>query len=214
MGKLKLTWNGHSCFTLEENGYAIVLDPYEDGAVPGFGPLKLTADEVLCSHGHGDHNAAQCVKIRKNSGGAKNPFRITEIHSFHDEAKGTKRGKNTIRIFDDGQYRIAHMGDIGCVPTADQKEQLKGIDVMLMPVGGFFTLEPEDVYALVKELSPSAMMSSLPWRNIPPCAMMLSASKKIPFLCPGMREKALSFSHLRFRMSREWSIRRQINPIE
>ena len=120
MGKLKLTWNGHSCFTLEENGYAIVLDPYEDGAVPGFGPLKLTADEVLCSHGHGDHNAAQCVKIRKNSGGAKNPFRITEIHSFHDEAKGTKRGKNTIRIFDDGQYRIAHMGDIGCVPTADQ----------------------------------------------------------------------------------------------
>ena len=139
MGKLKLTWNGHSCFTLEENGYAIVLDPYEDGAVPGFGPLKLTADEVLCSHGHGDHNAAQCVKIRKNSGGAKNPFRITEIHSFHDEEKGTKRGKNTIRIFDDGQYRIAHMGDIGCVPTADQKEQLKGIDIMLMPVGGFFT---------------------------------------------------------------------------
>ena len=142
MGKLKLTWNGHSCFTLEENGYAIVLDPYEDGAVPGFGPLKLTADEVLCSHGHGDHNAAQCVKIRKNSGGAKNPFRITEIHSFHDEAKGTKRGKNTIRIFDDGQYRIAHMGDIGCVPTADQKEQLKGIDVIF----GYDVIAPLEKY--------------------------------------------------------------------
>ena len=50
------------------------------------------------------------------------------------------------------------MGDIGCVPTADQKEQLKGIDVMLMPVGGFFTLEPEDVYALVKELSPRMLV--------------------------------------------------------
>ena len=148
MGKLKLTWNGHSCFTLEENGYAIVLDPYEDGAVPADiadGTLDLP-------------NAAQCVKIRQNRGGAKNPFRITEIHSFHDEEKGTKRGKNTIRIFDDGQYRIAHMGDIGCVPTADQKEQLKGIDVMLMPVGGFFTLEPEDVYALVKELSPRMLV--------------------------------------------------------
>lgn len=158
MGKLKLTWHGHSCFTLEENGYAIVLDPFGDGYVPGFGNLRLEADEVLCSHGHDDHNAVQCVKIRKEAATKKNPFSITEIHSWHDDANGAKRGDNIIRIYDDGEYRIAHMGDIGCQPTPEQKEELKGIDVMLMPVGGFFTMEPEEVRALVGELAPRMLV--------------------------------------------------------
>lgn len=159
MGNVKLTWHGHSCWTLEEDGYAIVLDPFADGYVPGFGPLRLTADEVLCSHGHNDHNAVQVVKIRRDAAGKKNPFRITEIHSFHDDAKGKKRGENVIRIFDDGEYRIAHMGDIGCMPTAEQKELLRNIDVMLMPVGGFFTLEPADAHALVRELAPKMLVT-------------------------------------------------------
>lgn len=159
MGKVKLTWHGHSCFTLEEDGYAIVLDPYADGYVPGFGPLRLEADQVLCSHGHSDHNAAQCVKIRKDAKSKKNPFAVTEIRSFHDDARGTKRGENVIRVFDDGEYRIAHMGDIGCEPTAEQKELLKGMDVMLMPVGGFFTMEPADVRALAKELAPRMLVT-------------------------------------------------------
>lgn len=157
MGTIHLTWHGHSCFTLEENGYAIALDPFGDGAVPGFGPVQLTADEVLCSHDHFDHNAVECVQLR-NEDGKQNPFRITEIRSWHDDAQGSKRGYNIIRIFDDGEYRIAHMGDIGCPPTAEQKEQLKKIDVMLMPVGGFFTMEPEDVHALVQELAPRMLV--------------------------------------------------------
>jgi L-ascorbate metabolism protein UlaG (beta-lactamase superfamily) len=158
MAELKLTWHGHSCFTLEENGYAIVLDPYADGYVPGFGPLRLTADAVFCSHGHDDHNAAQCVRINSDAPGKTCPFRVTEIHSWHDDAQGAKRGNNIIRIFDDGQYRIAHMGDIGCPPAQDQKDLLKGIDVMLMPVGGFFTMEPADVHALVQELAPRMLV--------------------------------------------------------
>ena len=97
MGKLQLIWHGHSCFTLEEKGYSIVLDPYDDGYVPGFGPLRLEADQVLCSHGHNDHSAVQCVKINKDAASKKNPFTITEIHSWHDDAQGTKRGDNTIR---------------------------------------------------------------------------------------------------------------------
>ena len=158
MGNLKLTWHGHSCFTLEEDGYRIVLDPFEDGAVPGFGPLRLAADQVLCSHGHGDHNAVQCVEISADASSKKNPFRITEIHSWHDDAQGKKRGNNIIRIYDDGKYKVAHMGDIGCMPTQAQKDQLKGIDVMLMPVGGFFTLEPADVHTLVQELAPRMLV--------------------------------------------------------
>lgn len=158
MGKLQLIWHGHSCFTLEENGYSIVLDPYDDGYVPGFGPLRLEADQVLCSHGHNDHSAVKCVKIKKDAASKNSPFTVTEIHSWHDDAQGTKRGDNTIRIFDDGEYRIAHMGDIGCPPAEEQKKLLKGIDVMLMPVGGFFTMEPEDVRKLVEELQPRMLI--------------------------------------------------------
>ena len=135
MGKLHLIWHGHSCFTLEENGYSIVLDPYDDGYVPGFGPLRLEADQVLCSHGHNDHNAVQCVKINKDAASKKSPFTVTGIHSWHDDAQGKKRGENIIRIFDDGEYRIAHMGDIG-----------------------FFTMEPGDAKKLVEELQPRMLI--------------------------------------------------------
>ena len=184
MGKLKLTWHGHSCFTLEENGYAIVLDPFGDGAVPGFGPLKLKADQALCSHGHFDHNAVQCVTIHPDASKKVCPFQITEIHSWHDDAQGTKRGENIIRIYDDGEYRVAHMGDIGCMPTAEQKELLKGIDVMLMPVGGFFTMEPGDVHTLVQELQPR-MLVPMHYRGDDFGYDMIATLDKYLALCAG-----------------------------
>ena len=187
MGKLKITWHGHSCFTLEEEGYSIVLDPFADGAVPGFGNLRLEADQVLCSHDHFDHNAVQCVKIREGAASKKNPFKITEIHSWHDDAQGTKRGSNTIRIYDDGEYKVAHMGDIGCPPTAEQKEALKGIDVMLMPVGGFFTLEPEDVCALAAELKPR-MLVPMHYRGEGFGYDVIAPLEKYASLCGGLTQ--------------------------
>lgn len=186
MGNLKLTWHGHSCFTLEEDGYRIVLDPFEDGSVPGFGNLRLKADEVLCSHGHGDHSAAHCVKISADVASKKNPFRITEIHSWHDDAGGKKRGNNIIRIYDDGKYKVAHMGDIGCMPTQAQKDQLKGIDVMLMPVGGFFTMEPEEVYALVQELKPR-MLVPMHYRGEGFGYDVIAPLEKYTALCPDVK---------------------------
>ena len=159
MGKLKITWHGHSCFTLEEEGYSIVLDPFADGAVPGFGNLRLEADQVLCSHDHFDHNAVQCVKIREGAAS----------------------------IYDDGEYKVAHMGDIGCPPTAEQKEALKGIDVMLMPVGGFFTLEPEDVCALAAELKPR-MLVPMHYRGEGFGYDVIAPLEKYASLCGGLTQ--------------------------
>lgn len=61
---MKLTWLGHSCFIIESQGYRIVLDPYQDGSVPGLAPVRVEADQVLCSHGHGDHCGTECVTLR------------------------------------------------------------------------------------------------------------------------------------------------------
>ena len=132
---MKLTWLGHSCFKMESNGYTIILDPYEDGYVPGLAPVRETADAVFCSHEHSDHNGRETVTLKQD--GVLSPFTITEIHTWHDDARGTKRGSNCIRIFDDGTYHVAHLGDLGCELESEQIEALKGLDAVMIPVGGF-----------------------------------------------------------------------------
>ncbi|MGO4972883.1 MBL fold metallo-hydrolase [[Clostridium] aminophilum] len=162
MGNVKLTWLGHSCFALEKDDYRIVFDPYLDGSAPGYAPLRETADLVLCSHEHNDHggkeHGAGVVELTKNAAEKECPWEISEIHSFHDGNQGRDRGENTIRVLDDGEFRIAHMGDLGCDLTEEQKEKLRFLDVMLVPIGGYFTMEPEDVKKLVEELQPTVVI--------------------------------------------------------
>lgn len=151
MEQLELRWHGHACFSLTCQNFTVVFDPYEDNYVPGFAPLDLDADLVLCSHQHNDHNAAHVVRPRS---GGKNPFRITTIDTFHDPEGGALRGTNTIHILEAGGLRLAHFGDIGCPLTPQQREALSGLDVALIPVGGFYTIGPEEAKALMREISP------------------------------------------------------------
>lgn len=148
---MKITWIGHSCFKVESGGYELVLDPYCNGAVPGLADVKETADAVLCSHEHGDHNARGNVTLRT---GGTCPFKITEIAAWHDDTQGSQRGSNTIHVLDDGHYKIAHMGDLGCDLTPEQVEKLSGLDCLLIPVGGFFTIDGAKAAEIVKQLKP------------------------------------------------------------
>ena len=150
---MNLTYIGHSCFKLEYKGYTVIFDPYEDGHVPGYADIREKADLVLCSHGHGDHNAADIIE-KIGEGINRNPFTITEIASYHDDAQGTLRGNNVIRVLDDGEYRIAHFGDLGCELTEQQKEQLKDLDVALIPVGGFYTIDAPTAKKVIDSISP------------------------------------------------------------
>ncbi|RHP48078.1 MBL fold metallo-hydrolase [Clostridium sp. AF32-12BH] len=149
---MKITWLGHSCFKLESQGYTIILDPYEDGYVPGLAPVRETADAVFCSHEHNDHNARTVVTLKNSD--VPSPFAITEIHTWHDEVQGAKRGANGIRIFDDGTYRVAHLGDLGCELEPEQLEQLKNLDAVMIPVGGFFTIDAAQAKKLVDQIQP------------------------------------------------------------
>ena len=149
---MKITWIGHSCFKVESGGFELVLDPYCNGAVPGLSDVKETADAVLCSHEHGDHNARGNITLRK---GGTCPFKITEIPSWHDENQGRQRGSNTIHLLDDGHYKIAHMGDLGCDLTPEQAEKLTGLDCLLIPVGGFFTIDGAKAAEIVKQQKPA-----------------------------------------------------------
>ena len=147
---MEIIWNGHACFTVISADYSIVLDPYGPNAVPGFAPLQLRADAVLCSHGHGDHNYAQAVT--PESGEKACPFVIHTIGSWHDDAQGTLRGPNTIHLLEAEGMRVAHMGDIGCPLNAEQIEKLRGLDAVLIPVGGFYTVDAKQAAEMAKQL--------------------------------------------------------------
>ena len=148
---MKITWLGHSCFKVETKGYVIVLDPYEDGSVPGCLPVREEADEVLCSHEHFDHNFRDGVTLREHG---PSPVKVEVISTWHDHKKGELRGSNKIHILDDGQARIAHLGDLGCELEAEQKERLKGLDGILIPVGGYYTIDASQARKLVEDIGP------------------------------------------------------------
>ena len=146
---------GHACFSLESQGFRIVVDPYKD-YVPGYRKLDIEADAVYCSHGHDDHCWVQDVTMREN--GAEDLFAVTEIAGFHDDAGGAKRGPNTMRVFEAEGLRVAHLGDIGCFPPEEDLERLKGLDACLVPVGGFFTIDAKQAKELMEILQPRVIV--------------------------------------------------------
>ena len=152
---MKITWIGHSCFKIESDGYTIITDPYEDGYVPGLKPLRESADMVLCSHEHGDHNARDLVEIRK---GSVCPFTVETIDTWHDEVKGAKRGPNTIHIIEAEGIRLAHLGDLGCELEENQIRKLEKLDVCLIPVGGHFTIDGKQAADLVHRIQPKLVI--------------------------------------------------------
>lgn len=147
---MRLIWNGHACFTLETAQGTLVTDPYADGSVPGLPPVRLTADAVYCSHGHSDHNAAQLVTLT----GKDLTVSVEELPTFHDDQKGALRGENVMRIFSAEGMRVAHLGDLGCPLTPEQKARLTGLDALLIPVGGYYTIDAAQAKAIVEELRP------------------------------------------------------------
>lgn len=152
---MKITWIGHSCFKVEKNGYTIVIDPYKDGSVPGLFPVNESADQVICTHEHDDHSGRENVVLTENQ---ECPFTIREIQSFHDQAGGSKRGLSNIIILDDGENRIAHLGDLGCSLSEEQKEQLNNLDALLIPVGGFYTIDARQAAEIAGELNPKIII--------------------------------------------------------
>ena len=158
---MKLTWYGHACFKLETADGSVVFDPYERGKVPGIELPALEADMVLSSHKHSDHYAPSMVNVSSKTPG----FDILRIACFHDEAEGTKRGRNCISVIESEGIRLAHMGDIGHQLSEKQLEKLGEIDIMLLPIGGTYTLNADEAAELVKSARPRAVVPMHYLRN-------------------------------------------------
>ena len=154
-----ITYHGHSEFYLEcADGFRLLTDPY-DGHV-GYPMNTYPADAVLVSHGHGDHSYTQKATgsaVIIDSAGEWHPapdVKITAIPSVHDDAGGEKRGKNLIMKIEMEALTLAHMGDQGAPLTAEQTALLGKIDVLMIPVGGFYTIDAAAAREIVRTLKP------------------------------------------------------------
>lgn len=149
---MKLTWYGHSCFLLETAEGSVVFDPYAPGSVPGVAlPPDLEADLVLCSHGHKDHGYAEGVRLSGRTPG----FRVKRLDCWHDEKQGALRGRNTIHVIEAEGRRIAHLGDLGHMLSPAQLTALGRVDLLLIPVGGHYTIDAKTAHRLTRAISPA-----------------------------------------------------------
>ena len=145
---MKLIYQGHACFTLESDEGTIVFDPYDNGSIPGLNDLNVAGDVILCSHEHFDHNARHVVKQTRRL----TNFNIKEIKCFHDDQKGSLRGHNIIHIVETEGMRVAHLGDLGHL--LDDYSELLNVDVLMIPVGGHYTIDALTARKIVEEVKP------------------------------------------------------------
>ncbi|MFH2118547.1 MAG: MBL fold metallo-hydrolase [Candidatus Paceibacterota bacterium] len=160
---MTITYHGHSCFKLRGKNGSVVTDPYSDSV--GFSLPSLSADIVTISHDHTDHNQANKV-----SGTARRqkPFIINHlgeyevggvsvfgVKSYHDGALGEERGLNSIFTIAIDGIRICHLGDLGHELSEKEINAIGNVDVLLVPVGGVFTINAKQAVTVTRAIEPS-----------------------------------------------------------
>ena len=147
---------GHACFAVTtKEGTCVLFDPFEDGI--GYPVPRVRADIVCLSHDHYDHNNAAAADgspqiLRTTAEASFGGVRIFGVPCFHDDAHGALRGENIIFIMEADGMRIAHMGDIGHMLSKEQIAAIGPIDVLMIPVGGTFTVDADGAAQLVREI--------------------------------------------------------------
>lgn len=152
-----VTCLGHAKFLLElDNGLRIVTDPYDDQS--GYPVTPIAADVVLVSHSHHDHSAVETITgnprvLREAGVTTLSPdVRITALSAYHDDAHGAKRGGTLLFLIEADGLRVAHLGDLGHPLTDTQRRTLAPADLLMIPVGGFYTIDAPTARQVAEDL--------------------------------------------------------------
>ncbi|KUK44774.1 MAG: MBL fold metallo-hydrolase [Methanothrix sp.] len=155
---MKITWLGHSCFKIEsDGGKVVVTDPFDESV--NYPPPRIRADVVVVSHDHHDHNNVKALKgdpavVRGPGKKTAEGIEFEGIASYHDEREGKLRGKNTIFCFEMDEIRVCHLGDLGHQLGEKEAAALGDVDVLMIPVGGTFTLDGEGAKKVAGQIKP------------------------------------------------------------
>ena len=164
---MKIKWYGHSAFLItSDQGVKIITDPYESGAYGGqlaYGKIKDQADIVLTSHDHADHNYTKDLpgtpQIVKGSGSkTAKGISMKGISTYHDPSQGSERGANTIFTLKIDNIQLCHLGDLGHLLSDKELAEIGPVDILLIPVGGFFTIDPKEATRVAEQIKPKILI--------------------------------------------------------
>ena len=159
---MKIKWLGHASFMItSDTGTKIITDPYVTGGDLSYGEIKESADIVTVSHDHSDHN--NVAAVRGSPGVVRGTAKIKGIEfkgipTYHDDAKGKLRGNNTILCFEVDGIRVCHLGDLGHQLSDTQVADLGRIDILLIPVGGYYTIDAKVAGQVCDRLKPKVVI--------------------------------------------------------
>jgi L-ascorbate metabolism protein UlaG (beta-lactamase superfamily) len=161
VGKMDITWLGHSCFRLKGSHATVITDPYSPGL--GYSLGKPTARIVTISHEHPGHSYIDGVGSQPKVVSRPGEYEISEvliigIATFHDGEGGKKRGKNTVFLMEIDEIAVCHLGDLGHVLTSEQIEDIGNVDVLMLPVGGVSTINAPMAAEVVRQLEPKVVI--------------------------------------------------------
>ena len=176
---MKVKWLGHSSFKItSDNGTSVITDPYSAYSGLSYGEIKESADVVTISHEHGDHNNAAAVQgnpelVKEAAPVEKKGIKFNGVSTYHDDAGGSKRGGNTIFCFEIDGVRVCHLGDLGHPLGDKEASEIGKVDVVLTPVGGFFTIDAKTATGVCDQLAPKVIIP-MHFKN-DKCAFPISA---------------------------------------
>ena len=155
---MDITYLGHSSFKIKTKTATVVTDPFDPNMV-GFKYPATDADIVTISHKHEDHNFIEKITNIKKVVDGPGEYEISGVSiigypSYHDAKGGEERGKNTIYVFEAEGLKIAHLGDLGHSLSDDLISEMGSIDILMVPVGGTYTLGPKEATGVVNKIDP------------------------------------------------------------
>jgi L-ascorbate metabolism protein UlaG (beta-lactamase superfamily) len=159
---MKIKWFGHSCFLLtSSNGARVLTDPFDESV--GYKVPKMQADIVTTSHKHYDHYNLEALEgeyVHLDSPGhfVVKDIDITGIGTYHDKEYGRKRGSNVVFVFDMDGLKVCHLGDLGYILPDEQIKEIGQADILLLPVGGTYTIDFQEAAELVSLMNPKVVI--------------------------------------------------------
>ncbi len=187
---MEIRWFGHSFFLITNSrGIRIAMDPFDETL--GYKVLRPRAEVVTVSHNHFDHDAPRMVKglhpvLKGEVDRDIHKIHFKGIKTYHDRKKGKLRGENTVFIIETDGFKIVHLGDLGHIPSEETMREFEDADILFVPIGGVYTIEPDEAKLIVDAVSP---LITIPMHYLTPYI-------KLPL--KGVEEFIRLFEHVRY----------------
>ncbi|MEB3774049.1 MAG: MBL fold metallo-hydrolase [Desulfurococcales archaeon] len=166
---VEIEWCGHAYFLLRSGGKLLAVDPHDGGSI-NMPTCRVEADYILVTHNHFDHNAVEVAsgsgtKVVRWRPGRHDlpPYTVEGRRLYHDRAKGRLRGEVVAYKITVEDLTIIHLGDLGHLLEGEDLEWARGVDVLMIPVGGTYTIDAQDAWRIIEEVKPRVAIPMHYW---------------------------------------------------